>query len=325
MSARLESEERALDLLEQILRGLADAEARNNEFVALASHELRTPISVVHGIAATLHLRGDELQRGQVHELRATLFEQTGRLRDLADQLLDLSRLDAEPLLLALEPFRPRERLDALLPRIAAGRLDDIEVKVDPEHEVTTDVLAFERVTANLILNALRYGQPPVEVKAVRSEVYSLVVEDHGDGVAPEFVPRLFERFSRGEVAGQPGAPGAGLGLAIAFAYARAVGGALRYEKVRPRGARFTFTRPGARRGSGIPRLPRVDPDATVHPPDELLADVEAEPGAAHAAGHSGRGGRTSRRSAAVRWPDPEPPVADPEAHVWSPRRRARP
>ncbi len=248
MSARLESEERALDLLEQILRGLADAEARNNEFVALASHELRTPISVVHGIAATLHLRGDELQRGQVHELRATLFEQTGRLRDLADQLLDLSRLDAEPLLLALEPFRPRERLDALLPRIAAGRLDDIEVKVDPEHEVTTDVLAFERVTANLILNALRYGQPPVEVKAVRSEVYSLVVEDHGDGVAPEFVPRLFERFSRGEVARQLGAPGAGLGLAIAFAYARAVGGALRYEKVRPRGARFTFTLPAARR-----------------------------------------------------------------------------
>jgi signal transduction histidine kinase len=112
---------------------------------------------------------------------------------------------------------------------------------------VTTDVLAFERIIANLILNALRYGRPPVEVKAVRSEEYRLVVEDHGDGVSPEFVPRLFERFSRGEEARRTGAPGAGLGLAIASAYARAVGGYLRYEQARPRGARFTFTLPAAR------------------------------------------------------------------------------
>jgi signal transduction histidine kinase len=175
------------------------------------------------------------------------LFEQTERLRDLADQLLDLSRIDSRPLLLQPEPFRPRERLDELLPRIAAGRLEDIEVRVDPEHELTTDALAFERVTANLILNALRYGRPPVEVSSVSSKEYRLVVEDHGDGVAPEFVPRLFQRFSRGDEAQRQGLPGAGLGLAIASAYARAVGGELRYERATPCGARFTFTLPEAR------------------------------------------------------------------------------
>jgi signal transduction histidine kinase len=246
MPGRLESEERALELLAQVLQGLAQAEAGKNDFVALASHELRAPISVVHGIAATLHLRGDELELDQVHELRETLFEQTAHLRDLAEQLLDLSRLGAEPLVVEPEPFHPRERLDELLLQIAPGRLDDIEVEIDPEHEVTTDALAFERVTANLILNALRYGRPPVEVSAVRADDYRLVVQDHGDGVAPEFVPRLFERFSRGAAAERTGTAGAGLGLAIASAYAQAIGGRIRYEPARPSGARFTFTLPAA-------------------------------------------------------------------------------
>jgi signal transduction histidine kinase len=215
------------------------------EFVSIASHELRAPIAVVHGIAATLDARVDELPDEQVHALLGQLVVQTDRLRDLADQLLDLSRIDSQPLRVEPEPFHPRERLDELLPRIAAGRLDEIDVKVDPEHELTTDAVAFERVAANLILNALRYGRPPVEVKAEHNHEYRLVVEDHGDGVAPEFVPRLFERFSRSDEARRRGAPGAGLGLAIASAYARAVGGRLRYE-ARPRGARFTFTLPAA-------------------------------------------------------------------------------
>ncbi len=236
-----------MQLLAHVLGELAEAETHRAEFISLASHELRTPISVVHGIAATLHLRGDELQPKQVHELRATLFEQTDRLRDLADQLLDLSRLDSRPLPVKPEMFHPRERLEELLPRIAAGRLDEIEVGVDPQHEVTTDAVAFERVAANLILNALRYGRPPVQIKAERADEYRLVVEDHGDGVSPEFVPRLFDRFSRSDDARRKGSPGAGLGLAIASAYAQAVGGCVRYERARPRGARFTFTLPAAR------------------------------------------------------------------------------
>src|ERR1700750_1996848 len=66
------------------------ADRINNDFVSIASHELRTPISVVHGIAATLHARIDDLRDDQVHGLLGTLVQQTDRLRDLADQLLDL-------------------------------------------------------------------------------------------------------------------------------------------------------------------------------------------------------------------------------------------
>jgi signal transduction histidine kinase len=70
MPGRLESEERAFRLLAQFLLVQAKADTRKNDFVALAAHELRTPITVVHGIASTLHLRGDELELDQVHELR---------------------------------------------------------------------------------------------------------------------------------------------------------------------------------------------------------------------------------------------------------------
>jgi signal transduction histidine kinase len=104
-------------------------------------------------------------------------------------------------------------------------------------------------VAANLILNALRHGRPPVAVRADEgAEGFRLVVEDRGEGVPPEFVPHLFERFSRSAESRRSGTPGAGLGLSIAAAYAEAIGGRLGYEPAEPNGARFTLTLPAARR-----------------------------------------------------------------------------
>jgi len=229
-------------------RDVDEADRLRNHFVSVASHELRAPISVVHGIAATLHARSGELREEQVHMLLGTLVQQTGRLRDLADQLLDLSRIESGGLPCTPERFRPRERLEDLLPRIAADRLEDVRLLVDPDVELVTDPTAFERVAANLVLNALRYGAPPVEIRAEAGNGDArLVVEDRGPGVEPEFVPRLFDRFSRSDETRRVGAPGAGLGLSIASNYARAVGGALRYEAAEPRGARFTLSLPAAR------------------------------------------------------------------------------
>jgi signal transduction histidine kinase len=116
--------------------------------------------------------------------------------------------------------------------------------------EATVDAHAFDRIVSNLITNALRYGEPPVLVSAQQSDRhFRLIVEDRGTGVAPEFIPDLFERFTRSrEAALRPG--GTGLGLAIARSYARAHSGDLLYEPAHPRGARFQFvlpTRPDAR------------------------------------------------------------------------------
>jgi signal transduction histidine kinase len=182
----------------------------------------------------------------QVHALLGTLVQQTDRLRDLADQLLDLSRIESGRPGLQPDRFRPRDRLEELLPRIAAGRRD-VRIDVDPGIELVTDPIAFERVAANLILNALRYGEPPVEVRGENGKAFRLVVEDHGEGVPAEFVPHLFERFSRSDDTRRAGAPGAGLGLSIACAYAEALGGHLAYEEADPHGARFTLSLPATR------------------------------------------------------------------------------
>lgn len=222
------------------LRGVDQAKS---DFISIASHELRTPIAVVHGVASTLFLRGDQLSTSQLHELRQTMFEHTTRLVELAGQLLDLSRFEAGVFSVEERPFRPRERIDELVVRLMPDRLDDFQIEVDPSLEVVTDPHAFERVVSNLVTNALRYGAPPVVVRAETSPRFRLVVEDRGRGVEPAFVPRLFERFSRSERHRQtPG--GAGLGLSIAASFAEAIGGALTYEPARPHGARFALELP---------------------------------------------------------------------------------
>lgn len=227
-------------------RDVDHADRLKTDFVSIASHELRTPISVVHGIAATLQARAGELEEQQTTALLGTLVQQTARLRDLADQLLDLSRIGADGMPLHPERFSPRERIEELLPRFAADRLDEVCIVADPELVLVTDPVAFERVVANLILNALRYGKPPVEVRVEVDEDVRLVVEDSGPGVAPAFAPHLFERFSRSDESRRAGAPGSGLGLAIASAYADAMGGSLSYEPAQPHGARFTLSLPAA-------------------------------------------------------------------------------
>jgi two-component system, OmpR family, sensor histidine kinase MtrB len=229
--------------LEARLAELEQLDELKSQFVSIASHELRTPIAVVHGVAATLHLRGDDLTTDQLHELREMLYSQSSRLAELTEQLLDLSRLDSGTVTLSPERFHPRERIEELLTRIAPDRIEEFEVGVEPRLQLYTDPNAFERVVANLLTNALRYGAPPIEVRAKPNAGVELVVEDHGPGVPDEFVPRLFDRFSQAD-GRSPKRQGAGLGLAIAKSFADAIGGDLRYERAQPSGARFCFAVP---------------------------------------------------------------------------------
>jgi K+-sensing histidine kinase KdpD len=207
-------------------------------FVAVASHELRTPATAVYGIVATLRERQDTLADEVREELEETLWDQSVRLRRLIEQLLDLSRLDAR----AIEIERQAVSLHGLLTQVAAETAGEAEVRIDvPEDlEVQADRLAMERIFANLVSNAVRYGQPPVVVRAHQLDTYLRVsVEDEGDGVPEELVSRLFNRFERGSI-GQ----GSGLGLSIAQAYARAHGGDLFYDPAESGGARFELILP---------------------------------------------------------------------------------
>ena len=207
-------------------------------FVAIASHELRTPATSIYGIAATIKQRGDALSKDERAELDTALWSQSNRLRNLIEQLLDLSRLDARSIVIEPQPLV----LHRLLEEIVEGAAPEAEVRIDvPEElEVNADRVALERIFGNLVSNAANYGEPPVVVRAESFDRYLRVsVQDEGEGVAEELVPLLFERFERGG-AGQ----GTGLGLSIAQAYARAHGGDLVYDASEEGGARFELILP---------------------------------------------------------------------------------
>jgi signal transduction histidine kinase len=227
---------------------LERADEVKSQFIALASHELRSPAAVIHGIASTVHLRADVLTDDQLQKLRQTLYEQTGRLSQLVDQLLDLSRLEAAAIPIQPEPLPVRSRVEELVETQAPEHAAQVEIEVPSDLEAVVDSTAFDRIVANLIANALRYGEPPVRIQAEqRDRHFRLTVQDRGQGVAPEFVPRLFDRFSR-SARPDAGTGGAGLGLAIAQSYAHAHGGELLYEDATPHGARFELVIPRAAR-----------------------------------------------------------------------------
>jgi signal transduction histidine kinase len=220
-------------------------------FIALASHELRTPAAVIYGIGATLHLRGRELDDDQVDDLRRVLYDHSNRLRQLVDQLLDLSRLEAKAIRIRPEPIQVRGHVEELVASVVPDQAAAIELVIPAELEAVSDVAAFDRIVSNLITNAFRYGDPPVRIRAKRQDRhFRLAVEDSGTGVDPEFVPQLFERFTRSEDTGGA-AEGAGLGLSIAQSFARAQGGDLVYKPIEPTGARFELVLPYPNHTSG--------------------------------------------------------------------------
>ncbi|MGH2935770.1 MAG: sensor histidine kinase [Gaiellaceae bacterium] len=216
------------------------------DFIALAAHELRTPMTTIHGFVQTLHHLGRELPDEQRRQVDDALLQQTDRMARLVEQLLDLSRLDAEAIEISPRPIALRPHLEEI---VAAAAPDPSSVEIDVAEKTiaTVDRNALDRIVSNLITNAFRYGTPPVVVSAQQTDRhFRLSVEDRGSGVPPEFVPDLFERFSRSK--GARDAPGGtGLGLAIARSYARAHGGDLLYEDAQPHGARFQLVLPSHR------------------------------------------------------------------------------
>ncbi len=224
-------------------RAIQHAELRRlnelkSQFAALASHELRTPVAAIYGAVETLDAREDELSPEDRAEVRRTLARQSKRLVELVDNLLDLSRLEADSI--AIEPVEldVRKRVEEI-----AGSDDGVTIDVPDGLRTVVDPRAFDRIVSNLLMNARSHGEPPITVSARRSDgELSLTVEDRGSGIAAEDLGSMFDRFTRGVTAS---GEGAGLGLSIAQSYARAHGGSLAYEPVQPNGARFHVTLPG--------------------------------------------------------------------------------
>jgi two-component system, OmpR family, phosphate regulon sensor histidine kinase PhoR len=202
---------------------LRSAERMRTDFVANASHELRTPLATIIGYAETLAEEGpiDESMRSR---FGATIDAEARRMLRIVEDLMSLSRIEADR-------YRaPDERVDlGEVARIAIEHASPlverrncrIEARIDPNIPlVPGDFGQLLQLTDNLIGNAIRYGcnekscAAQVTVSAEGERVL-LVVSDHGDGIAPEHLPRLTERFYRVDSARSRESGGTGLGLAI--------------------------------------------------------------------------------------------------------------
>ncbi|MFL6020735.1 MAG: ATP-binding protein, partial [Gaiellaceae bacterium] len=211
------------------------------DFIALAAHELRTPATIVYGLAATLARR--ELDADTTTEIVETLYTQSERMSRLVEQLLDMSRLDAASIEVSPELLTLKPELEEIVQASAAGREEDVVIETRNTEKIVVDRTVLERVVGNLVTNALRYGEPPVRLVAQQTDTHlRIVVEDSGEGIDPHFVPHMFDRFQRSDRTRQK-STGAGLGLAIARAYARAHGGDLLYHSV-DGGASFELVLP---------------------------------------------------------------------------------
>lgn len=241
----------ALLVLNDVTR-IRRLENMRRDFVANVSHELRTPITSIKGFVETLQNDTPDDPAVAARFLNI-VGRQADRLQAIIDDLLSLSRLEQgnEGDELAYTPTRLRSVLDDAVV-VATARTADLQpqvrVECDPELEAVVNAPLLEQALVNLLDNALKYsGSDATAVSAgARRQGADIVLEvmDDGRGIAPEHLPRLFERFYRVDRARSRDLGGTGLGLAIVKHIAQAHGGEARVQSVVDEGTTFTITIP---------------------------------------------------------------------------------
>jgi PAS domain S-box-containing protein len=200
----------------RVEEALAEVLRARTHFMADVSHELRTPLTVIRGNAEV----GLELGREGVHgEVLEEIVRESGSLSRMVEDLLFLARSDSDALPLDREIIPVARLLGGLAERAEAltrKHGTSFETMLSGEGSLWCDAQRIEQAVLILVDNAVKYG-PPGELialsSATRQDELLIEVSDRGPGIPPEELPRIFERFYRGE--DPPEEPGSGLGLAI--------------------------------------------------------------------------------------------------------------
>ncbi|PWK16449.1 sensor histidine kinase [Tumebacillus permanentifrigoris] len=236
-------------LATKALRPIQQAWNKQQEFVADASHELRTPLTVMKTSLERLFRHPDHtvLQEG---ESISDAIDETNRMSKLVSQLLTLARSDSNEVEILRQPMQ----LDALVERTAErfrelAMLKEIQIEsqVESSLEVNGDQERLQQLLVILLDNALKYtedgGRVTVSCRRV-SHAVQLEVADTGIGIAAEDLPRVFDRFFRGDKMRARTHPGTGLGLSIAQWIVEAHGGKIRVESEGGKGTRVVVRLP---------------------------------------------------------------------------------
>lgn len=247
-------EKTTTDLKQANIR-LQELDKLKDEFVSLASHELRTPMTVIQGYAwMALNDKEDKLSDNNKVRLEKVLSS-TQRLIALVNDILDVSRIES-----GMMVFKPAEFDIALLSDDVAGELADkskknnviLKVNKNASYNVLADKDKIHEVLLNLMDNAIKYspngGEVNVDFKVLENSV-EISVSDTGIGITKENLGKLFTKFGRLESTLSSGykTPGTGLGLYLCKKIVEKSGGQIWAESESGKGSKFSFSVPKVR------------------------------------------------------------------------------
>ena len=232
------------------LDALEKTDALRREMVAHVSHDLRTPLATLHGYIETLKLKDSQLDPAERERYLAVALDQSERLRRLVGDLFELAKLDAHEQMPAREPVSLAELASDIAQKFqleAQRRGSTIDIEAgEGLPMVDADIALVERVLENLLDNALSHSPHGGAIRipiARNGDTVRIAVADSGPGIAPEHLPRVFDRFYQAGNAHRGNAH-AGLGLAIAKRIVELHGSRLVVESVLGRGTSFSFRLP---------------------------------------------------------------------------------
>lgn len=224
--------------LEEALIEIRRIDRMRSGLVSMLGHDVRSPLTVIRGVVATLLSRGDAIAEHDKRSLLESADRQARRLEHLANDLLDLARLDEGRLELDTKPVEVGPMVRESLTYVEGG--EDILVDIENGTRVKADPHRFEQVVVNLASNALHHGRLPVSITAKADTDKVLIdVVDCGDGVSEQELARLFEPFNTERKSGS-----IGYGLAIVKALVEAQEGEVTYARTEGGGARFRVCLP---------------------------------------------------------------------------------
>jgi len=221
-----------------------------NEFLGMVSHELRTPLTAIKGSAATVLGSQTHFDPAEIRQFFEIIDEQADRLRDLVNNLLDMTRIEAGTLSVNPKPFELREALgEASTTFRQNGGTQDVVAELPEQMPlINADRYRITQVFNNLLSNAGKFspGSETIDVSIEYDDTFvTIQVSDSGRGVPPEMLPHLFRKFSQVHADHATTLSGTGLGLAICRGIVEAHGGRIFAESAgEGTGTTFTFTLP---------------------------------------------------------------------------------
>ena len=232
----------------QQLDALKQQDNLRRELVANVSHDLRTPVAILHGYLETLQLKGDQLQRDEWNHYLKQALQSSDRLNQLISELFELTKLEAQESVPERERFNLAELAHDVVQKFQLkARENNISLALEVSTEnlfAYADIGLIARVFENLLGNALKFtpANGLITVKLKEDNHKTMIeIQDSGPGIATEDLPKVFERFYQGSDMSNRAEPG-GLGLAIVKRIIDLHGGSIKADNMPGKGARFAFS-----------------------------------------------------------------------------------